>query len=150
MVALGLHHRLISVAPPGREIASLSLPTVSLLTVRNAKDGRRTRLSYLLSSAQASVLGSGATTVENLRRTSTCRACPSPKHHPACIFNDLLRPPSARTDDANLRIRRSHSPAGAPAHASIVCRRSEFWRSAGYPANEAEWLMIFLSASVYR
>jgi len=29
VVALGLHHRLISVAPPGREITSLSLPEVS-------------------------------------------------------------------------------------------------------------------------
>src|SRR5262245_59192624 len=31
VAALGLRHRLISVAPPGREIASLSSPTVSSL-----------------------------------------------------------------------------------------------------------------------
>jgi hypothetical protein len=42
------------------------------------------------------------------------RGCPSPKHHPACLFNDFLRPPAARSDDATLRLRRSQSPVRTP------------------------------------
>src|SRR5215470_5532771 len=43
----------------------------------------------------------------------------SPKLRPACVFNNFIKLPTARSDDATLRLRRSQSPVRTPVVASL-------------------------------
>src|SRR5215472_1462135 len=74
-----------------------------------------------------------------------CVTCPSPKLHPACIFNHFLMPPAARSDDATLRLRRSQSPVRAPAAASLSapahpCTKiNVFWNGSSKRGNSSKF-----------